>query len=298
MLVTVLVPTHDHGPLLACAVQSAQDQKTVRDLEILIVGDGMDEATRKVARDMQARDPRVIVFDFPKAPRHGETSRTKALASARGALVLYLSDDDLWLPGHVEGMAEALGSADFAHCVPLCVNADQGLAVHIGHFAHPETRARLEGRWNFIPLSAGGHTRALYDRLPDGWVTTPEGTWTDLHMWRRLLSVEGCRPASGTRATLLHFASPERASWSMDERVAELSRWTERIHGPGFELELTQGALDLALRDLTGRMFTLEAMDAERAAMKGTLTWRVRTRLLARPRLAALVREALRPFAS
>ena len=359
MLATVLVPTHDHGPLLSAAVRSALDQ-TVRDLEVLVVGDGMDDATRRVARELKAHDPRVTVFDFPKAPRHGEESRTRALASARGDIVLYLSDDDIWLPGHVEGMAEALGSADFAHCVPVYVRADQELGLHVGHFRHPEVRARLEGRWNFIPLSAGGHTRELYERLAGGWVTTPEGVWTDLHMWRRLLAVEGCRPTTSPRATLLHFAASDRTAWSLDRRAAELSQWAERARRPGYELELTREVLGLTLLDLTGRHFALTSAEADRSrlreaaaaaegeaerargerreaearvaalveelgsargereaarteaaglgqelqalrerlvALEGTLTWRLRGRILLSPRLAAL-RAVLRPFGS
>ena len=63
---TVLIPTHEHGPLLAYSVRSALAQ-TVRDLEVLIVGDGVDDATRNAASEMAALDPRVVFFDFPRA---------------------------------------------------------------------------------------------------------------------------------------------------------------------------------------------------------------------------------------
>ena len=44
MLATVIVPTHDHGPLLRLAVRSALRQ-TVEDLEVLVIGDGATEVS-------------------------------------------------------------------------------------------------------------------------------------------------------------------------------------------------------------------------------------------------------------
>src|SRR5438876_12186578 len=42
MTVTVLVPTHDHGPLLRLSLRSALTQ-TVSELEIFVVGDGVPD---------------------------------------------------------------------------------------------------------------------------------------------------------------------------------------------------------------------------------------------------------------
>jgi hypothetical protein len=48
---TVLIPTHDHGPTLRYSVAAALAQ-TVKDIEVFIVGDGMREAARDVARSV------------------------------------------------------------------------------------------------------------------------------------------------------------------------------------------------------------------------------------------------------
>jgi len=50
-LVSVVVPTHDHGPTLGPAVRSALRQ-TVDELEVLIVGDGMPAAAGEIARGL------------------------------------------------------------------------------------------------------------------------------------------------------------------------------------------------------------------------------------------------------
>jgi hypothetical protein len=245
---TVLVPTHNHGPLLHYAVASVLGQ-TVRDLEVFIVGDGVDAATREAAAALAVLDSRVRFFDYSKGPRHGEASRHHALQEARGTIVCYLSDDDLWLPQHVEVLAEVLQDADFAHVLPVHVDVSQSIRCHVGHLGAPWIRGRMVATpFNFIPLSGAAHTRAFYERLPRGWCAAPPDLPTDLHMWRQILTVEGCRAVSSTRATLLNFPSPPRSGWTLERRVLELSSWRERLNEPGLERELASGALDAVLQ--------------------------------------------------
>ncbi len=112
-LVSVLVPTHDHGPTLRPSVASALRQSH-RELEVLIVGDGMPADAAEVARELAAEHEPVRVFEFEKGERHGEAHRHTVLTQeARGEYVFYLSDDDIWLPDHVETLLESLADADF-----------------------------------------------------------------------------------------------------------------------------------------------------------------------------------------
>jgi len=247
VVATVLIPTHNHGRLLTYAARSVLEQ-SVGDIELFIVGDGVDDATREAAREAAALDSRVRFFDFPKGPRRGEIHRHAALREARGRIVCYLADDDLYLPRHVEAMAEGLREADFTHAVALTVNVDQTIEIFNGHLAHPAARERMKGLWNFIPLGNGAHTMELYRRLPFGWRTSPDDTWTDLYMWRQILGVEGVRAVSGRRTTVLHFPSPHRAGWTLARREDEMARWARRIRAPEFELEMMESALDFAIR--------------------------------------------------
>jgi hypothetical protein len=67
-------------------------------------------------------------------------------------------------------------------------------------------------------------------------------------MWRQILSVDGVRAVSGDRATALHFPSPHREGWTIEERAAELSRWNERVVEAGFEHALTRQIMGHLLR--------------------------------------------------
>ena len=111
---TVLVPTSiDRGPLLPLSIGSIQRQ-TLREIEIFIIGDGVEEITRQHISDLIAQDPRIRFFDHPKHRRRGEPYRHAALQEARGEIVCYMCDRDLMLPDHVETMHRLLQGADFA----------------------------------------------------------------------------------------------------------------------------------------------------------------------------------------
>jgi GalNAc5-diNAcBac-PP-undecaprenol beta-1,3-glucosyltransferase len=243
---TVLVPTHDHGVTLVYSVRSALAQ-TIGDLEVFVVGDGVPDMTREVMSELTASDERVRFFDNPKGPRHGELHRHAALQEARGEIVCYLADDDLWLPDHVEQLRVLLADADFAHTRPLWIDIRGHPHPWLVDLERPFYRELLLGGENRIPLSCGGHTAELYRRLPDGWRTTPAETHTDLFMWQQILAAPDCRAVSGSRPTVVHFPSPARSAWSTDERLAELDAWARRLDEPGLESALSaQLAEDLA----------------------------------------------------
>jgi GalNAc5-diNAcBac-PP-undecaprenol beta-1,3-glucosyltransferase len=323
---TVLIPTHDHGPTLRYAAESALAQ-TFSDLEVLIVGDGATDETRETALSLEKDDDRVRFFDNPKGPRHGEVHRHAALQDARGDIVCYLSDDDLWLPNHVELLAGALQAADFAHTMTGWVHPDGTIGSFFGNIADPRQRARLlSDKWNFVPLSAAAHTLASYRRLPEGWHTTPADLWTDLRMWRRFLADPACVAVSIPIPTVIHFASAEREDWSLAARLEELAQaaadlteparrgaLTERIHEAAIErahaelirigdrmdgFEARKSALEEQVRWLEGALEEVrserDGARAERDAvrkqvrrMERSKTWRLRARLLRNPILAA-----------
>jgi hypothetical protein len=321
---TVLVPTFDHGPTLTRAVRSALAQ-TVADLEVFVVGDGAPDVTRELMAGLTAADPRVRWFDNPKGPRHGELHRHAALQEARGEIVCYLCDDDLFLADHVEHMRALLEDHDFAYSRPFWIDPEGEVRCYRVDLGLPYYRELFLGGENRIPLSYGAHTLELYRRLPAGWRTTPEGTFTDLYMWQQILSVPGIRVAGGVEPTVLHFPSPERAGWSSDERLEELDRWAARMREPRFREELAERVilaanadaheLEIANRRQKDEYLRLEEAyrwleaQAERSRAEATelaaelrrigssVTWRLRERLLDVPGLGRLLRAAARALA-
>lgn len=221
----MLVPTHDHGDLLSLSVASALAQ-TVEDLEVFIVLDGADAETVTVAEHLANADGRVRLFRHAKGERHGEAHRHAALQEARGRIVCYLSDDDLWAPDHVEYMDGLLSDADFAHSLAVVgLPSGEGYARFIGSLGDPWYIERMLSGKNFIPLSTAGHTMAAYAALPVGWSPAPTTIPTDLHMWIKFLASSGTRVMSGNRLTVLHLPASDRSGMTAGERLAELASW-------------------------------------------------------------------------
>lgn len=225
---TILVPTYNHGETLLYSVRSAFAQ-TVQDIEILIVGDGISSEGRQAAQVLQKEDPRVKFFDNPKGERHGEVHRHEALKGAKGKIVCYLCDDDLWMPDHIEVMVKALKDHDFAHALPIGVHTDWSIGIWRCDLSFDYFKDFIIKEGNRIPLSCGGHTLELYRKLREGWSPAPEAIFSDLFMWRKLLSHPDVRLKSTMRPTVVHFPASYRASFGSLMRVAELREWSKKL---------------------------------------------------------------------
>lgn len=251
MRASVLIPTHNHASTLPLAVASVLTQG-VDDLEVLIVGDGVDDATREAALKLAEGDIRVRFFDYPKGPRMGEVHRDTTLRQANGRNIYYQSDDDIWLPGHLTAMEDALAHADFVGALHTNIDTDERVRCYFFGFDDPQftqhwpaAKPNALGNWvgAGFGLSFAAHTREAYNRLPEGWATTPEGFPTDLTMWHKFLREPWCRMAYLPYPVALHFRSPDRLDWSQDERVEEVRRWAQIVASPGGVERVYQGIL-------------------------------------------------------
>lgn len=245
---TVIIPTFGHAPFVRCAIESVQSQ-TVKELEICVILDGSPASMKELIEELAARDERIRIFAFPKAPRTGEIHRAKIIPQTSGTIICYLAHDDLWLPHHVETMERGLAEADFTHSI----HANLGLSEPLGKIqettlcdlAHPVVRQRMLGpefpRHGF-GLSFGAHTREAYFQLPSGWDTTPDGVPTDIHMWRKFLSRPEIRAKSMMTLSALHFPAPSwRQSLSEEELERILDQCLLKLRDPDFQRSLLEG---------------------------------------------------------
>lgn len=107
MDVSVVIPTCNRPELATRAVRSALGQ-THRDLEVIVVIDGPDDATAHALG--QIGDPRLRVLALPvrgKAPN----ARNQGVNAATGRWVALLDDDDEWLPGKIEAQLALAATA-------------------------------------------------------------------------------------------------------------------------------------------------------------------------------------------
>jgi glycosyltransferase involved in cell wall biosynthesis len=163
--VSVIVVTRDRPRFLADALASiaAQDHSP---LEVRVGDDGGGSAATVV--DAIAL---LEVTLLPLSLGQAGAARNAAAAGARGDVLAFLDDDDIWMPGHLAGLASAF------------TDAEVGLAWRDCHIVREEladdgTRVALERRtlardWDdaimrrddYLPPSAIGIRRSLFERL-------------------------------------------------------------------------------------------------------------------------------------
>jgi glycosyltransferase involved in cell wall biosynthesis len=99
---TVIIPTRGDSPFLRAALRSALRDDV--DLELLLVHDRKPGVER--LPEELGRDPRVAILE--SSATGPAATRNTGLEAARGKWIALLDDDDLWLPGHLEGAREML----------------------------------------------------------------------------------------------------------------------------------------------------------------------------------------------
>lgn len=238
---SVLVPVHDKETTLPLAVDTVLRQ-SVEDVEVLLIGDGVTDGVRRVARELVAADDRVKFLDFPKGPHHGERYRHDAIEAARSEAIFYLCDDDLLLPEHVGDLLALLEDHDLVQSLNGYVTARGEVRLYAADLSEPECVALHVAddlRFNSVSITGTAHTREAYRRV-SRWDTTPAGQWPDHWQFRKIMALEGFRGATSSRMTALQFptSSDGRDTWTDEERVAEITPWHRRVVAPGAQDEV------------------------------------------------------------
>ena len=163
--ISAIVITRDRPQLLAAALDGVARQ-CVPPLEVRIGDDGEAPATEVVESAGLLEVVLVRVGAGSAA-----VARNRAAAGARGELLAFLDDDDLWRPDHLAGLVA--GFAD-----PAVGVAYRDAAVVHERVAADGTRVELErrviardwdadlmGRWGYVPPSAMAVRRERFERL-------------------------------------------------------------------------------------------------------------------------------------
>jgi glycosyltransferase involved in cell wall biosynthesis len=101
--VTVVIPTYNRAPLLVEAIESVLRQ-TYRDLEVVVCDDGSGDGT---AARVEVLGARVRYVALPHSGRPG-APRNRGIEVARGELIAFLDDDDLWEPDKLARQVELM----------------------------------------------------------------------------------------------------------------------------------------------------------------------------------------------
>jgi glycosyltransferase involved in cell wall biosynthesis len=186
-----------------------------------VVADGCTDDT--VSRIAAFADPRIRVFDLPKAPYYGYANRNVALREARGDLVAFIAHDDLLFPDHLERLIRVLEpDREWVYSRPLWVSTDGILVPFATNLTLGDELDDFLSVGNTIPASCVIFRRRCLDRY--GYWPEDVPSAADWRHWIAIIEGGGRRNLAYLPIpTCLHFS----AEWkqSRHSAVAEVLTW-------------------------------------------------------------------------
>ncbi len=224
---TVAIPTHDRRETVLLAVRSALAQTTPPE-QVLVLCDGCTDGT--AAALLALGDERVEAVELEKLPGYAYEHRNRSLELARGAMIMWLGDDDLLLPDHLERLEETLErtGAELVQAPAVAVWPDESITWAGGlDWGLPPIAERLR-RTNTTVMSAVC-VRVELARAAGGW-NSELAREADWDLWKRIMA-RGARAAMSSEPTVLHFRATGRdQAWA--ERVRQNERWFALLCDP------------------------------------------------------------------
>ncbi|MGD2082061.1 MAG: glycosyltransferase family 2 protein [Chromatiales bacterium] len=254
---SIIIPTHDRHSTLPYAVHSALSQ-TVRDIEVVVVGDGCTREVRAVAEGLAAEDPRVRFLDRPKASQRGAANRDFAVRTALALRIFYNDDDDLLMPRHVELLGAALDRCDIVDTPVASVGTEGRVALGLHASGHPLQRRLLaDGRFKGVFDTHLAHRKEAYIARA-GWTGARDREDVVLHMLKGFAAAGELRWTTLDRISALSLHGVRRLGMSAQRRARELAHWSK---------DLSDSTMEAALRARGGYCFhALRLVDATRGA--------------------------------
>lgn len=298
MIASVVVPTWNAPRTLGASVRSALRQ-TVHDIEVLVVGDGVADETRPLIAELVAEDSRVRFLDLPKAPGRGEANRDVGVREAAAEAIVYLADDDLLMPRHVENVVAGLASVPFVQSRNGYIDPQDRLGLFPTDLAEARWREwhLREPQRNRVSLTGTAHTRELYLSLGSGWQVPPEGAWADLFLWQKFFRLPGLAALTLPEFTTLQFPANLHRHRTPDDFAAGFARWEAFTRQPGAHERLQEMVREVAARTLielsaksTDLHFEVRARDKSIRVLTEQLALAEAAGAVARARVAELER--------
>lgn len=180
VLVSVVMPCYKAEKTLEKSVSGVLNQ-THATLELLLVLDGMEDATWELATRLASKDPRIRVI-ASKSNRGVSRSRNLGIRLAKGDWIAFCDADDWWVENKLTCQLE------------LAVSKGANLVCSAFYFYYPDTQKLLEVQTqkdityhtllhtNAIPLSTamfclGGRQRHYFPVMPAPYIHEDYAFW-------------------------------------------------------------------------------------------------------------------------
>jgi glycosyltransferase involved in cell wall biosynthesis len=227
-LVSVVIPTRHRPKLVMRAIHSVLSQ-TYREIELIVVVDGPDEATVNAVQAVA--DSRLQLVVNPRSLT-AAGARNVGADHAKGEWIAFLDDDDEWSPNKLERQMTFANGATLVSCLSRVVTP---LATYIWprdvyDNSRPldeylfDRRSMFLGS-SFIQTSSYLLPRRLFDRIRFN-IDSPHDDWEFLI---RLSKETGTRIETAPEVLVTLYFEEERSSLSRSGTWSASLRWIESI---------------------------------------------------------------------
>lgn len=166
-LVTVITTAYECADYLEVSARSILDQ-SYRNIELMLVDDCSDDATRAKIAELAAQDSRVVPV---YRSENGGTyiAKSEAFRRAKGAFTIFHDSDDWAHPDKIRTEVNALQASPNLICLHSCwvrINEESHILMQLsGNYGHPDpaatmvhTQPVLERCGTFDPIRTGADT--------------------------------------------------------------------------------------------------------------------------------------------
>ena len=176
-ILSVVIPTRNRAYLVGEAIESALRQRPGQ-VEVIVVDDASTDDTTKVLTENFGS--RIHLLRTPER-RGAGAARNAGLRVARGELVAFLDDDDLWLPGKLDAELNALERLPEA----------DGVVSDSLQFVQEQVAPQSFFMRNGLLAATQGHVRWI-NELPWLWTNSLNGVaMCSITLRRRVLDQKG-----------------------------------------------------------------------------------------------------------
>lgn len=161
-LISVIMPTRERADRLSAAMESVRRQ-SYPNWELLVVDDASQDPTEAVVAGLALADERIRYLRMPGAGGVS-AARNAALREARGEIVVYLDDDNVFYPNYLRAVAEAYADDPrllCAYAAQLWVESPQRVMVTFDRYSWDD----LWDRKINIDMNVFSHRKSLVEHL-------------------------------------------------------------------------------------------------------------------------------------
>jgi len=179
MKASVLLITYNHEAFIAQAIESALNQRTSFDYEIVVGDDASTDKTQAIVREYQRAHPDKVKLQFLRRNSGGLKNFLGALAACQGEYIALLEGDDFWTSDEKLEKQVALlesrpdSSGCFANSIVVNDRSNETAAdffTYLGINVKPEIHAEDILPFGISPANTILFRRSILANLPE-WYT-------------------------------------------------------------------------------------------------------------------------------